>query len=87
MALIEAQAYGIPAVSFDCRCGPKEVIVDGQTGLLVQEGDVEALARAMLRLINNPDERLHMGAEAVRLASRFDFEAIMPQWDNLVKYR
>ena len=86
MALIEAQAYGVPAVSFDCQCGPKEVIVNGQTGLLVPEGDVEALAQALLQLIRHPEEREQMGAEAARLASRFDFETIMQQWDNLFKH-
>ena len=85
MALIEAQAYGIPAVSFDCQCGPREVIVDGQTGLLIPEGDVDALAEALLKLIRNPEERQRMGSEAARLAARFDFETIMHKWDDLFK--
>lgn len=85
MALIEAQAYGLPAVSFDCQCGPREVIVDQQTGLLVPEGDVAALAQALLGLIRDPECRRRMGAEAARLAVRFDFEAIMKQWDQLFR--
>ena len=85
MALIEAQAYGVPAVSFDCQCGPREVIVDGKTGILIPEGDVDALAGALLRLIRDPECRRRMGEEAARLAVRFDFEAIMKQWDNLFK--
>lgn len=85
MALIEAQAYGLPAVSFDCQCGPKEVIVDGQTGLLIPEGDVDALAQALLALIRDPERRSRMGAEAARLAERFDFETIMQEWDKLFK--
>jgi len=85
MALIEAQAYGIPAVSFDCQCGPREVIVDGQTGLLIPEGDVNALAGALLGLIRDPERRRTMGAEASRLAVRFDFETIMQQWDKLFR--
>ena len=85
MALVEAQAYGVPAVSFDCKCGPGEVIVDGVTGRLVPEGDVEALARALLELIRDPETRRRMGAEAARRADRFDFEAIMKQWDQLFR--
>ena len=85
MALIEAQAYGVPAVSFDCHCGPREVIVDGETGLLVPEGDVAALARALLALIRDPERRHQMGEQAARLAVRFDFETIMKQWDDLFK--
>ena len=85
MALIEAQAYGLPAVSFDCKCGPREVIIDGRTGLLVPEGDVRALALALLDLIRDPERRRRMGAEAARMAVRFDFEAIMQKWDELFK--
>lgn len=85
MALIEAQAYGVPAVSFDCHCGPREVIVDGETGLLVPEGDVAALARALLALIRDPERRHRLGEQAARLAVRFDFETIMKQWDDLFK--
>ena len=85
MALIEAQAYGVPAVSFDCQCGPREVIVDERTGRLVPEGDVEALAQAILELIQDPEKRRRMGEEAASLAKRFDFEAIMKQWDKLFR--
>ena len=83
MALIEAQAYGVPAVSFDCQCGPREVIIDSRTGLLVKEGDVEALAKALLGLIRDPEARRRMGEEAAAQAVRFDFETIMKQWDKL----
>lgn len=85
MALIEAQAYGVPVVSFACRCGPRDVVVDGQTGILVPEGDVPALSRAILRLIRDSRERKQMGEKAVCLARRFDFESIMQRWDSLFK--
>lgn len=85
MALIEAQAYGVPAVSFDCQCGPREVILDERTGRLVPEGDVSALAQALLELIRDPEKRRRMGEEAAALAKRFDFEAIMKQWDQLFR--
>ena len=85
MALIEAQAYGVPAVSFDCQCGPREVIIDSRTGLLVKEGDVEALANALLGLIRDPEARRRMGEEAAAQAVRFDFETIMKQWDKLFR--
>ena len=85
MALIEAKAYGVPAVSFDCQCGPREVIIDSRTGLLVKEGDVEALANALLGLIRDPEARRRMGEEAAAQAVRFDFETIMKQWDKLFR--
>jgi glycosyltransferase involved in cell wall biosynthesis len=83
MVLLEAQAFGIPAVAFDCPCGPSEVIRDGENGFLVPEGDVNAFAEALLRVINNEEERVRMGKNALHDARRWDIETIMPQWIRL----
>lgn len=83
MVLLEAQGYGLPAVSFDCKCGPRDVITDGKDGLLVPEGDIAALAAALLRLIRDDGLRRRMGAAARLSASRWDKETIMHQWLSL----
>lgn len=83
MVLLESQAFGIPAVSFDCPCGPSEVIRDGENGRLVPEGDVEGFADALLQLMQNGEELVRMGRNALRDASRWDVETIMPQWVHL----
>jgi L-malate glycosyltransferase len=62
-ALLEAMAAGRPGVAY--RFGaPAEVIVDGVTGLLVEEGDVPALARALWELLAAPQRAKAMGAAA-----------------------
>jgi glycosyltransferase involved in cell wall biosynthesis len=83
MALLEAQAFGIPAVSFDCPCGPSEVIRDGESGFLVKEGDTDAFADALFQLMRSRGERVRMGMNALRNASCWDIETIMPQWIQL----
>jgi glycosyltransferase involved in cell wall biosynthesis len=52
IVLIEALALGIPAVSTDCRSGPREILADGQIGQLVPVGDVASLAQAMRKALN-----------------------------------
>ena len=83
MVLLEAQSYGIPAVSFDCKCGPRDVITDGEDGILVPEGDVPALADALIKLMEDSSLRTRMGRKAREHASRWDKETIMQQWLNL----
>lgn len=83
MVLLEAQAYGIPCVCFDCKCGPRDVITDGEDGYLVPEGDVQALAYALVKLVKDPSLRAAMGRKARRQSARWDKESIMQQWLTL----
>jgi glycosyltransferase involved in cell wall biosynthesis len=53
-SLVESICLGTPVVSFDCPSGPGEIIIDGENGYLVENGDVQAMARSLKHLINNP---------------------------------
>ncbi|MBO4760975.1 MAG: glycosyltransferase family 4 protein [Bacteroidales bacterium] len=83
MVLLEAEAHGVPAVSFACKCGPKDVITDGVNGLLVPEDDVEAFAEALCKVIEDTGLLKSMGAAAYRDAARWDMETIMKKWTDL----
>ena len=83
MALLECQAFGVPAVSFDCKCGPREIIVPGETGFLVPEGDIAGLANALQKLIQDDSLRNEMGLSAFRNASAWQPETIMQKWIQL----
>lgn len=85
MVLIEAMALGLPAVCFDFKCGPKDIIKDGVNGLLVQEGDIPALAKAIQRMIENPEMVERMGAEAFLIREKYTEHAIMAKWENCFK--
>lgn len=83
MALLEAQAAGLPIVSFACKCGPRDVLTDGVDGLLIPEGDVAALAAGMKRLMDDKELRRKMGAAAFRNSEKYDKERIMALWERL----
>lgn len=83
MVLLEAQAYGIPAVAFDCQCGPSDVISDGESGLLVPQGDILGLAQALETLMSNEPLRRKMGAAALAESRRWDRDTVMKQWTSL----
>lgn len=67
LVYLEAQAVGLPIVAFDSG-GVSATVRDGQTALLVAEGDEAALAGALQSLIDDPDRRATMGAAARRFA-------------------
>ena len=83
MVLLEAQAAGLPIVSFSCKCGPQDVIENGVDGFLVDEGDVDALAEKLVLLIKDEDLRKRMGHEAFCHSDRYAEERIMAQWTKL----
>lgn len=85
MVIAEAMACGVPAVSFACPCGPKDIICDKEDGLLVENGNVEQLAEKICYLIENEDIRKEMGRKARMNIERFKEEKIMQQWIDLFK--
>jgi glycosyltransferase involved in cell wall biosynthesis len=85
-ALLEAMACGLPAVSFDCQSGPSELIDDGDNGLLVEPGNVEALSNAMKRLMADADLRRTLGAGAARVVDKYSVNRILGEWDRLLTH-
>ncbi|MFJ3159036.1 glycosyltransferase family 4 protein [Streptomyces kanasensis] len=83
MTLVESMRCGVPMVSTDCDYGPREIIRDGEDGLLVPVGDADAVAAALLRLIDDEPLRRRMGEAARRNARRFDPSAIAERYADL----
>ncbi len=83
MVMIEAMACGLPVVSFDYQCGPRDIIEHGVNGLLARNGDIEGLAEAMTRVMADESLRRKMSENAKSVTARFSKEAVMKQWINL----
>ena len=83
MVLLEAQACGLPVVSFKCKCGPKDVIKDGQTGYLIEEGDNSSFVKKLKQLMSDQELRQEMGLKAKNNSENYTVDKIMSQWTNL----
>lgn len=85
MVLIEAMACGVPCVAFDCRCGPRDIIKDGEDGFLVENGDIKQFAKQLSVLIEDEQLRKEMGRNARHNIQRYDVSIIAKKWDELFK--
>ena len=83
MVLTEAMACGLPVVAFDCPWGPRSIIADGKDGLLVEKGNVKALADALARLMSDENLRRSMAEAGVRNVQRFSLNSIAGRWKSL----
>ena len=83
MVMIEAMACGLPVVTFDFKCGPRDIIKDEENGLIVPDGDIQALADAMMRLMANESLRQTMSVEARKVTETYSEEVVMGKWISL----
>lgn len=83
-ALLEAMAHGVAAVSVDCDTGPRDLIIDGQNGLLVEPGDDAKLESALSRVMSDEALRRRLGSSAREVTSRFSAESVRTRWRTLI---
>lgn len=80
MVMIEAMACGLPVVSFDYKCGPKDIIKHGENGLLVTNGDIQGLADAMMDVMGDEAFRKMLSENAKEVVSTYSEETVMNKW-------
>ena len=83
LVITEAMACGLPVVSFDCPWGPRAIISDGEDGMLVENGNVDKLAEALVLMIQNPKQRKAMADKAIENVQRFRIDQIAGLWKSL----
>ncbi len=98
-ALIESMACGCPVISTDCKYGPREILKNGEYGILVPPMDgvqhkasepltpeEDALADAMLRLLDNGALRKSYGEMSKARAMDFDKSCIIGEYESFIYY-
>lgn len=87
LALLEASACGLPLIAFDCPSGPGEIIEDGRNGYLIPKvGDIEGMANAICKLIEEKELRQEMGAKALERADSFSVKKVSIKWMEVFNF-
>ncbi|MCP4549347.1 MAG: glycosyltransferase family 4 protein [bacterium] len=83
VSLVEAAASGLPIVTTDVG-GIPHLLRHGESALLVPDGDVEAMARAVDQLLRDPKLTQRLSQNGRLMAESCDWPAIRTRWRNLL---
>ena len=84
MVLLEAAESGLPAIAYDCETGPAEVIIDGENGFLIDEGDEQKFVNRMTEFANNRELQKTMSIKAEERCAHFSLDEISKKWLELL---
>jgi glycosyltransferase involved in cell wall biosynthesis len=83
MSILEAMAYGLPTVTFDCAPGVRELITHEADGLIVAPGNTVQFAEALQRLMDDAGLRAKLGEAARTSVQRFSTEMVVERWERI----
>lgn len=83
--LLEAMAYGVPCISFDCDTGPRDMIRNGINGILVKPNEKElGLSKAINKLIVDEKLRSNIASKSILLRDEYSVNNIIQKWNGLL---
>jgi len=84
LSVVESLAVGTPVIAVDCNSGPREIIQNEFNGLLVENHNSNALAKAINRLANEEELYHFCKNNAVESVKHLSLNTISEQWKNLL---
>ena len=83
LVVLEANECGVPCLAFDFGEAAKEEIIDGETGFLIAQNDVEGYKKAMAQLMIDEELRVKASQASKAFAKQFHMSVIYEQWLEL----
>lgn len=84
MVIIEAHSSKLPVISFNCNCGPDELIIDGVNGYLIDCFNIDRMAEKINYLIEHEDVRKKMSEKTYVDKEKLQIENIIKEWEKFL---
>ncbi|WP_395064865.1 glycosyltransferase [Flavobacterium sp.] len=84
MVILEANAVGIPVISFDCPTGPRNIIHHEIDGFLVNPTDEDAFVAYLEKLSNKEEILKSLSINAIKNGKNYTIQKVMSLWNNVI---
>ena len=84
MAMIEALSAGLPMVSFDFKCGPKDLISNNKNGFIIENWNIDDMAACILKLINSKELRCQFAQNADINLKELEISYVLDRWYKIL---
>jgi glycosyltransferase involved in cell wall biosynthesis len=84
-ALMEAMICGLPVITTNCPGGGKEMVEDGERGLIVQMDNIEELREGILKLLRDSEVCANLSARAYKYAQKYDHQIVAQDYITFAK--
>ena len=83
--LVEAMACGTSVISTDCKSGPREIIENGKSGILVPVGDYQSLSEVIIKVLSDNSLRQKFSTEGLERVKYFSAEKNIRGYEKVFK--
>ena len=83
LVVVEAMAFGLPVVAFDCENGPRTILSDGEEGFLVPPYNEDMFANRIVELVSDEEKRRRMGEAGREKSEKYNIKQIALRWKSL----
>lgn len=85
LVITEAQSQKLPVVTFDCNCGPSELVINGNNGYLIENGNISMMAEKICNLIEDRDKRIEFSMKAHLDKDKLRLDYFVRAWKELIE--
>ena len=85
IVLLEAKANNLPVISFNCDCGPSEIVKNNVNGYLINCFNVKKMSEKIYELLTNKKNCIEFSNNSKLDMDKFEPNLIVNEWDTLIK--
>ncbi len=85
LTLTEAMQFGLVPIVFDSYSSLRDIVINGQNGAIVPDGNIPAFANEVISLMRDPQQRKLLSTNAKKYIQKFSLSSVVDQWEAFFK--